>query len=108
EIFVLDVPTDLSAQNSAEQIAGVMFRTLLRDLDYTEDYEIAELEGELEKEGKLAAFQDLCRAEYQEEWHEIRRGDQKFACCSNLLHQLDAGPFVEADTGLRVANGGPL
>jgi hypothetical protein len=108
EIFVVDVPADLPTQTSAEQIAGGMYRILLRDLDYAEDYEIAELEGELEKEGKLAAFQDLCRAEYQEEWEEIRRGDQKFVCCSNLLHRLDAGTFVEADTWLKIVNGRPL
>jgi predicted PilT family ATPase len=65
EIFMFDVQVELPVETNAEQIAEVMYRVLLRDLDYAEDYDISELEIELEKEGKLAAFQDLCRAEYR-------------------------------------------
>lgn len=60
EVFMFDVQVDLSVQTSAEQIAEVMYRVLLRSLDYAEDYDIAELEIELEAETKLNAFQQLC------------------------------------------------
>src|ERR1700683_2342514 len=78
EIFMFDVQVDLPAKANAEQIAEVMYRVLLRGLDYAEDYDSAELEMELEREGKFAAFQELCREEYQEEWPKIRKGSQKF------------------------------
>lgn len=48
EVFMFDVQVDLSVQTNAEQIAEVMYRVLLRDLDYAEDYDISELEIELE------------------------------------------------------------
>ena len=50
---MFDVQVDLSVQTNAERIAEVMYRVLLRGLDYAEDYDIAELEIELEREGKL-------------------------------------------------------
>jgi len=38
EVFMFDVQVDLSVQTNAEQIAEVMYRVLLRDLDYAEDW----------------------------------------------------------------------
>ena len=51
EVFMFDVQVDLAVQTNAEQIAEVMYRVLLRELDYAEDYDIAELEIEVEREG---------------------------------------------------------
>ena len=107
EIFMFDVQVYLPARTYAEHIAEVMYRALLRDLDYAEDFDIAELEIELEKAGKLAAFEDLCRAEYQEEWRKIRKGSQKFARASALLHRLDPPTYSSADTWLSMAKGRP-
>ena len=92
EVFMFDVQVDLSVQTNAEQIAEVMYRVLLRNLDYAEDYDIAELEIELEKEKKLDQFHGLCRQEYNEDWRKVRKGSQKFARASALLHQLDSKP----------------
>ncbi len=67
EIFMFDVQVDLSVQTNAEQIAEVMYRVLLRNLDYAEDYDISELEIELEGEdggaakNRLVRFQELCQ-----------------------------------------------
>jgi hypothetical protein len=112
EIFMLDVQVDLPAQTGpaqtgAEQIAEVMYRVLLRDLDYAEDYDISELEIELEKKGTLAAFQDLCRAEYKDDWRNIRQGSQKLACSSALLHRLDPRAYASRDTWLNMVKTRP-
>jgi len=107
EVFMFDVQVELPPQLNAEQIAEVMYRVVLRDLDYAEDYAISELESELEKEGQLAAFQDLCRAEYQEEWQKIRQGSQRFARCSALLHRLDPRTYASTDTWLNMVKARP-
>jgi hypothetical protein len=107
EIFMCDVPADPPVETQPEPIAEVMYRVLLRDLDYAEDYAISELEIELEKEGKLAAFQDLCCAEYKEEWRKIRGSSQKLERSSALLHQLDPRIYASTDTWLNVAQAGP-
>jgi hypothetical protein len=108
EIFMFQVPVDLPDETNAEQIAEIMYRTLLRDLDYAEDDQIAELEIELERDGRLAAFQDLCRAEYKEEWRTIREGSQKFARSSALLHRLDPRTYTSTDTWLNMVKGRPF
>ncbi len=100
EIFMFDVEVDLPVQTNSEQIAEVMYRVLLRDLDYADDYDISQLEIELEKEGKLAAFQDLCHAEYNEDWGTIRNGSQNCARSSALLHRLDSRTYAATDTWL--------
>jgi hypothetical protein len=81
-----------------------MYRVLLRELDYAEDPDISALEIELEKEGKLAAFQDLCRAEYKEEWRKIRNGSRKLRTSSTILHRLDPGTYAATDTWLNMVN----
>jgi hypothetical protein len=110
EIFMVDIPqiqADLPVQANAARIAEIMYRVLLRDLDYADDYNISELEIELEKEGTLAAFQDLCRAEYQEEWRTIRTGSRKFARSSALLHELDPRTYPSPETWLDVVRARP-
>ncbi|MGA2213264.1 MAG: hypothetical protein ABSH31_08325 [Bryobacteraceae bacterium] len=107
EIFMFDVQLYLPARTYAEHIAEVMYRVLLRDLDYAEDFDIAELEIELEKEGQLTAFQDLCSAEYQEEWRSIRKGGQNVARSSALLHRLDPRTYASTDTWLNVLRARP-
>jgi hypothetical protein len=101
EICMFDFQAQLPMQtNEAEQIAEVMYRVLLSNLGYADDHDIAGLETELEKEGKLAAFEDLCRAEYQDDWRKIRRGKQRLVRSSALLHRLDPLTYSSTDTWL--------
>jgi hypothetical protein len=107
EIFPLDVRVELPLESSSESIAEVMYRVLLRKLDYAEDHDLAELEMELEKEGRLAAFQNLCRAEYNEEWRKIRKGNLRLARSSGLLHRFDPGTYPSTDTWLNAVHASP-
>jgi hypothetical protein len=107
EIFMCDVPTELPVETDAEPIAEVMYRVLLRDLDYAEDYDISELEIELEKEGTLAAFEDLCLTEYREEWRKVRQGSQKRERSSALLHRFDPRTYASTDTWLSTVKARP-
>jgi hypothetical protein len=104
EIFPLDVRAELPLESSSEPIAEVMYRALLRDLDYAEDPDLSALEMELEKEGRLAAFQDLCRAENSEEWRKIRKGNQRLARSSALLHRFDPRTYTSTDTWLNTVH----
>jgi hypothetical protein len=107
EVFMFDVQVDLSVQTNSEQIAEVMYRVLLRDLDYAEDFDISELEIELEGEKTLDDFQTLCRQEYKEEWRKIRKGNQKFARASALLHRLDPKTYGSTETWLEIVKHRP-
>lgn len=107
EVFMFDVQVDLSVQTNSEQIAEVMYRVLLRNLDYAEDYDISELEIELEEEKKLDEFKALCRQEYKDDWNKIRKGNQKFARASALLHRLDPKTYASTETWLEIVKARP-
>lgn len=108
EVFMFDVQVDLSVQTNAEQIGEVMYRVLLRELDYAEDYDVAELEIDLEREGKLDQFKELCRQRYHDDWRRIRKGAQKFARASALLHDLERGTYKSVDTWLESVKARPV
>jgi hypothetical protein len=107
EIFSVNLPANLAAATPAERFAEVMYRALLRQLHYAEDYDISELEIELEKDGQLAAFQDLCRADYSQQWRDIRNAGQKFVCASSLLHRLAPQTYDSADAWLQAIRARP-
>jgi hypothetical protein len=94
-------------ENDEERILEERYKVLLRDLDYGEDFDIAELEMELEKAGKLEAFQELCRAEYREDWRAIREGSQKFTRTSDLLHKLDPAVYTSSGMWVKTVKAGP-
>ncbi len=101
QIFRVNLRAELALETPAEHIVEAMYLALLRELDYAEDYDISELEIQLEKDSKLASFQDLCREEYKKEWREIRKGGQKFACASLLLYRLAPQTYDSTDAWLK-------
>jgi hypothetical protein len=97
EVVMFDVSVDRATRRNTERIAELMYTVLLRELDYAEDYDVAELEMELEKEGRLDDFIARCAAKYGE-WRMVRKGAQKVSRASALLHDLDPGTYPAADS----------
>jgi hypothetical protein len=94
---MFDVSVDRAVKRGTERIAEVMYSVLLRQLDYAQDYDLAELEIELEREGKLNEFTQRCQDKYGQ-WHIVRKGAQKLARASAILHQLDPLTYPNADS----------
>jgi hypothetical protein len=59
-VIMFDVQVDQAVRRATEPIAEIMYTVLLRELDYAQDYDVAELEIELEGEGRLAPFVQAC------------------------------------------------
>jgi len=108
EIFMFDVQVDLAVQTSAEQIAEVMYRVLLRELDYSEDYDIAELEMKLESEGKLDALMEACQNRFQRKWSLVRKSSGKFSGASALVHEVDPKVFPSETSFLDEVKARPI
>jgi hypothetical protein len=102
EVFMFGVEPKPPANR--EHVADVLYRSVLRGLDYAEDYDVAEIEKELEERGKLAVLEDLCRMEYNQEWRKIRNGARKLAHTSALLHRLDPRTYLSADHWLNMVS----
>ena len=81
-----------------ERIAELMYTVLLRELDYAEDFDIAELEIELEAEGRLDEFIAKCKELHNLEWRMVRKGAQRVSRASAVLHALDPTTYATADS----------
>ena len=97
EVVMFDVSVDRAVRRSTEKIAEVMYTVLLRELDYAEDYDVAELEIELEAEGNLDLFTIRCQEMYGLEWRTVRKGAQKISRASAVLHALDPATYPSPD-----------
>src|SRR5262249_516714 len=81
-VILFEVGKERDSRKVMERIAELMYTVLLRELDYAEDFDIAELEIELEAEGRLDEFIAACKKLHKQEWHMVRKGAQKLSRAS--------------------------
>lgn len=98
EVILFEVAKERDTRKVTERIAELIYTVLLRHLDYAEDFDIAELEIELEAEGKLDEFVEKCQEIHQREWNIVRKGAQKLSRASAVLHVLDPKTYPSADS----------
>lgn len=98
DVVMFDVTVDKAMKRDTQRIADIMYTVLLRELGYAEDYDVAELEIELESEGKLEEFVALCQQEFGQEWSKVRKGAQKIARASALLRKLEPQTYATEDS----------
>jgi len=66
--IMFDVQVDKAVRRATEPIAEVMYTVLLRELDYSLDYDIADLEIDLEDRGVLGEFISTCASRYADQF----------------------------------------
>jgi hypothetical protein len=98
EVILFEVAKERDTRKVTERIAELMYTVLLRELNYAEDFDIAELEIELESEGKLDTFMQICKQKYNTEWRIVRKGAQKLSRASAILHELSPETFETKDS----------
>ncbi|HDN19844.1 MAG TPA: BREX system P-loop protein BrxC [Candidatus Acetothermia bacterium] len=133
EVLMFDVSVERAVKTGQQKLAEVMYTVLLRELDYAEDHDIAELEIELEAEGRLAEFIEICGQLYRDQvrstldltqplppgipeelreayavWRIIRKGAQKIARSSAILHTMAPETYPSADTWAKALKPTPL
>ncbi len=121
-VIMFDVQVDRAVRRATEPIAEIMYTVLLRELDYAQDYDVAELEIELEAEGRLADFVRACAETLGEQvgegmpaeslplslasatpeayavWRQVRKGAQRIQRASAVLHQVDPATYPTPDS----------
>lgn len=98
EVILFEVAKEADTRKLTQRIAELMYTVLLRELGYSEDFDIAELEIELEAEGKLPEFIATCKTLLKKDWETVRAGAQKLSRASAVLHQLDPKLYPSADS----------
>lgn len=105
EVILFDIAKEQDTRRVTQRIAEFVYTALLRDLDYAEDPDIAELEIELEAEGKLDQFIAKCKEIHGQEWRIVRKGAQRLSRASAVLHALDPGTHPAADSWAHTQRG---
>jgi len=94
EVVMFDVQKDRAGQ-SGPDISPFVYRVLLRHLDYAEDFDLAELEIELESEGQLREFVERFDRRYAADderasWtRRGRKGAQVWNRTGVILNEMD-------------------
>ena len=98
EVILFEVAKEADTRKVTQRIAELMYTVLLRELGYSEDFDIAELEIELEAEGKLDEFIATCKTLLNKDWKTVREGKQKLSRASAILHQLEPATYPSPDS----------
>lgn len=118
KVIMFDVQVDRAVRQATEPIAEIMYTVLLRELDYAEDYDIAELEIELEGEKRLGDFVKSCAQLYENGtegtavpvtlpgvseaeyaiWRRVRKGAQRIQRASAALNRMNPTTYPSPDS----------
>jgi len=120
--IMLDVRVDQAVRRTTESITEILYTVLLRELDYAQDYDLANLEIELEAEKKLAEFITLGANLYRDQvggapspegvpvtlpsvspedyaiWRIVRKGAQKIQRTGEILNKLKPATYSTPDS----------
>lgn len=105
EIIMFDVSKASEVSGGDEKISEIIYRALLNHLGYAQDYNIAELEMDLESEGKLEKFVSLSPDVSGKDWTQARIGARKLNYASAIMQKMDPDTFPQADSWLRGVQG---
>ncbi len=96
---IFDVSTDRGIRTGNQMLTEIMYRLFLESLQYAKDIDLAELEIDLEKTGRLGEFESCFQTLYGKNWSEAR-GLLSFAIgqASAVMNKLDPVTFPTADS----------
>jgi len=80
---------DRGVRKASDRISEIMYKVLLRELGYSEDFDLAELEMTLESEGELERFNDLYQRKYRKPWNKGKKAVvNALVEAGNILHEI--------------------
>jgi hypothetical protein len=104
EAIIFDVSADRNV-NASDALTKIFYRKLLDHLGYSSSLEVAELEIELEEQGRMQAFLDAFAQLYPgEDWAIAKtRLLQAMPRASAVMHALEPQTYAEKDSWLKSA-----
>lgn len=98
QAIIFDVSMDRGVRTANERITEIMYKALLRALDYAEDFDLAALEISLEADGLLDRFREEFEALHGNRWEVRRKLGRGINEASAVLHTLDPHTYPSADS----------
>lgn len=102
---IFDVSTDRGIRSGNQTLTEIMYRLFLESLGYAKDLDLAELEINLEEEGRLAGFKSRYAALYPGEVWDVKKNLVALALgkASRVMSDLEPDTYPAADSWV---NGG--
>lgn len=108
QAVIFDVSMDRGV-TSGDKLTELMYRALLRELEYAEDLDLAELEITLEEKGTLDDFIDRFNKTFKETWEEEKElASLAISKASHVLHLMMPETFPSADSWSNAASKGGI
>ena len=101
EAVIFDISKDRNIRHGSESIISVMYRTLLRELGYSQEFDMAELEIWLEKNGHLEDFIRTFNEELGRTWDEERDFAMGILEASTVLNTMFPKIFPDKESWAR-------
>lgn len=98
DAVIFDVSMDRGVRTTSERITEIMYKALLRELSYSEDFDLAELEIRLEGDGLLDQFCEKFQTRHGKAWQVRRKLGRAVNEASAVLYDLDRQTYPEADS----------
>ena len=101
--IIFDVSTDQFVTDASEKLTDIVYRVLLRELGYSTDRELAELEISLESQNRLAEFEEVFERTFDgTRWDDVKHMPA-FARnqASRVLSELEPHTYPSADSWAR-------
>jgi len=98
---IFDVSMDRGVRTANERITEVMYKVLLRELGYAEDFDLADLEMGLEADGLLPDFEKRFEKKYKQPWTKRRKIGRVLNEASSILSEIDPKTYPQADSWVR-------
>ena len=100
--IIFDVSTDQSVTDASEKLTDIVYRVLLRELGYSTDRGLAELEINLESQNRLGEFEEAFERIHGTHWDDVKHLPA-FARnkASHVLRDLEPETYPSADTWAR-------
>jgi len=98
---IFDVSMDRGYKFANDRITEIMYKVLLRELDYPTDFDLAELEMSLEAGGELDAFIIRYQKKFKKDWSKGKKiVTNALNEASFILHEMKPDVFSTPDSWL--------
>lgn len=98
DAVIFDVSMERGVRSAADRLTEIMYRQLLRELGYAEDFDLAELEITLEADKKLDGFEKEFESFHKEPWRKRRQMGLAINEASAVLHRIAPGTYSAPDS----------
>ena len=95
---IFEVSMDRGVRLANERLTEIIYKALLRELGYAEDFDLASLEITLEGDGKLETFRQKFEETYGQTWEKRRLLGLALNEASAVLNKIDPHTFETVDS----------